>query len=669
MEDWDALLEGMAAEGSSADLDLRRTASHEEGGTEGEDERVVRPLQPLITSSSLKKISSSKQQLTASIEASASADRRLRVMEPVTLDPSSGLRIAERAIGSLDMKTRMSGKRVFSLAQISKLPPNTLSEISGKAGQPSSQVGDVVVMGCIASRSIRATKTSNKSMLVWGLSDLSQNQISVYIFDSAIAELKNEDLGSVVAILNPQFLNNQNSGHARVGSGVGLSINKKGQVLCVGKAADFGICEGTRKDGSRCSCVVNRAVSSFCSVHVAAELKKTTSKRMELNSVAIPVRNPSQVTGIAFRNLSEGFAMGKKGPQSKSLTGVTVGVSKHAQISTVVTSHLASLSDADKSRLSQAAPLGMRYLSHISGDSGTRRRISLAGPLGLHQLTTPVPVVPSARGVKSNADAVSSLPSDAPQFIVLEDVDPNDPFRDLPLHIVRPPTATSAPVSNVSTVASPESLMTGNALNTPASSAALSSSEKENGRDGKGEDVSVAPNAKRSRLAALVGVSINDAESVASSIKASPFEPPSGNRGAMNASINSRIERLAHEEKLALQVASTTSTQVIVHRCESCRRTFQTFPTDCKARSHTIAKVNAIKRFFECSNCRYRTHTINQVIPSVPCDKCKRTGTWAPCSMSRKDSTGLSKATGTGAQEKLQTHTWGHDHEIGYSGF
>lgn len=72
-------------------------------------------------------------------------------------------------------------------------------------------------------------------------------------------------VGTVIALRAPMWDNH--------GEG-SLKVVEKGMAFEVGVAADFGTCAGVKRDGARCSMVVNTAVCRMCDWH----LKQAASK-------------------------------------------------------------------------------------------------------------------------------------------------------------------------------------------------------------------------------------------------------------------------------------------------------------------------------------------------------------------------------------------------------
>ena len=80
---------------------------------------------------------------------------------------------------------------------------------------------------------------------------------------------------------------------------------------------------------------------------------------------------------------------------------------------------------------------------------------------------------------------------------------------------------------------------------------------------------------------------------------------------------------LEAKEEMQRQMEAIREQPVEVWACADCngRRTLH-FPVLCKANGHSIDKRPAIKRFFECGQCRSRVTTIDSPLPLHCCHKC-----------------------------------------------
>lgn len=95
--------------------------------------------------------------------------------------------------------------------------------------------------------------------------DMVQSAVLCLVFGDAAEAHMQLRVGTLVALRAPLWDNH--------GEG-SLKVIDKGMVLAIGDASDFGHCAGTKRDGTKCSMIVNTAVCRMCDWH----LKQTATK-------------------------------------------------------------------------------------------------------------------------------------------------------------------------------------------------------------------------------------------------------------------------------------------------------------------------------------------------------------------------------------------------------
>ena len=90
---------------------------------------------------------------------------------------------------------------------------------------------------------------------------------------SAIPSPPPSSSGSVLLILGATRMPDDDGGGGGGGGGgetdrpVAFSVNEQWQLLRLGQSLDYGVCEGTRRDGLRCTIAVNTSCSRHCRYH------------------------------------------------------------------------------------------------------------------------------------------------------------------------------------------------------------------------------------------------------------------------------------------------------------------------------------------------------------------------------------------------------------------
>lgn len=190
------------------------------------------------------------------------------VQSDVYSDPFFGIRIVNPLISSKQMREQMSGKSAITISKIKTcIASGTLSN-------------DWVIAGVLINKSPTKTSQKGSSYSIWKISDLSENltTVSVFLFSAAYKTFWKTTLGTVIGILNPNILESKD--HIDQAT---LSVDTPQKMLIIGKSKDMGKCKSTKKNGEPCTAIVNINRCEFCIYHVKQEYKKC-SKRADLGS-------------------------------------------------------------------------------------------------------------------------------------------------------------------------------------------------------------------------------------------------------------------------------------------------------------------------------------------------------------------------------------------------
>lgn len=190
------------------------------------------------------------------------------VQSDVYSDPFFGIRIVNPLISSKQMREQMNGKSAITISKIKTcIASGTLSN-------------DWVIAGVLINKSPTKTSQKGSSYSIWKISDLSENltTVSVFLFSAAYKTFWKTTLGTVIGILNPNILESKD--HIDQAT---LSVDTPQKMLIIGKSKDMGKCKSTKKNGEPCTAIVNINRCEFCIYHVKQEYKKC-SKRADLGS-------------------------------------------------------------------------------------------------------------------------------------------------------------------------------------------------------------------------------------------------------------------------------------------------------------------------------------------------------------------------------------------------
>ncbi|KAJ3284004.1 minichromosome maintenance- protein [Borealophlyctis nickersoniae] len=139
--------------------------------------------------------------------------------------------------------------------------------------------GDWVTIGVMADKSSPRTAKNGNKYCLFKFSDLAGSIVNVFAFDDSFDRHWKELVGSVIAVLNPKILLPTEAGHS-----VGLSIDHPDKWMKIGTSVDLGFCKGVRKDGEKCTVVINTQYADRCDRHNLRVHKMARIERQELAS-------------------------------------------------------------------------------------------------------------------------------------------------------------------------------------------------------------------------------------------------------------------------------------------------------------------------------------------------------------------------------------------------
>ena len=146
------------------------------------------------------------------------------------------MRVKDRTIGSIDMRTHMKGRLMVKIKHIENVPRNTLDDPSK----------DWVTIGALYDKSITRSSKNGKEYQIWKVGDLQGHSLSIFLFDGAFNEHRKLPRASLLIFLNPKLL------PSRGKTSIALSVTTKEQMIVLGTAGNFGLCRSLTRDGRRC---------------------------------------------------------------------------------------------------------------------------------------------------------------------------------------------------------------------------------------------------------------------------------------------------------------------------------------------------------------------------------------------------------------------------------
>ncbi|KAK8967402.1 hypothetical protein KSP40_PGU021334 [Platanthera guangdongensis] len=206
----------------------------------------------------------------------------------------SGLRIRNQLVSSVELSNHFSDVRFVRMPSIRNLlSGDTLS-------------GSWATVGVLTEKMGAKVSSTGKNYGIWKMSCLDETDISVFLFGNAYKTNYSEKVGSVFALFN---LNFKKDG---AGKGFSLSSHSIGQILNIGTSADFGFCNGKRKDGIACTTVINKNKVSYCKYHSSKTTQTYTTSRAELKGGNIRMAFRPQPEGVYVIDPQKGLSNRKK---------------------------------------------------------------------------------------------------------------------------------------------------------------------------------------------------------------------------------------------------------------------------------------------------------------------------------------------------------------------
>ncbi|XP_062545953.1 protein MCM10 homolog [Armigeres subalbatus] len=190
----------------------------------------------------------------------------------VYTDPVFGIRLVHPLVSSSVLQERMQGRKPVPMSRIKyHIEHGNVKE-------------DWAIAGAVLSKSAPKTTSKGSQFSIWKLSDLHGEikTISLFLFSQAHKDLWKTAEGMVISVLNPGVLDrNEDKNIEAV-----LSIDKSAKVMILGQSRDMGTCRSRKKNGERCTAVVNLDKCEYCVYHVKQEYNKACNRGGLISSTA-----------------------------------------------------------------------------------------------------------------------------------------------------------------------------------------------------------------------------------------------------------------------------------------------------------------------------------------------------------------------------------------------
>ncbi|KAK2864953.1 hypothetical protein FQN49_004053 [Arthroderma sp. PD_2] len=223
---------------------------------------------------------------------SSSIGTEAKPADPSKFEPFSALHLSTRILPHSFLKRTLDSKTTMRI-------PDILRTVKGPEFDSPETDGDYVVFGIVGSKSAPkehkdkkngdknddepedGLNNSNKYMVLT-LTDLKWT-IDLFLFSTAFPRYYRLAPGTLIAVLNPAIMPPPR--HKLDTNAFSLTLHSsEDTILEIGTAQDIGFCKAVKRDGKLCESWIDSRKTEYCDFHVEAQLRKTTSGRMEVNS-------------------------------------------------------------------------------------------------------------------------------------------------------------------------------------------------------------------------------------------------------------------------------------------------------------------------------------------------------------------------------------------------
>ena len=168
----------------------------------------------------------------------------------------------------------MSGRLFIPLAEMNEARLRGAGIMEGSA--MARRCPEWLTIGVLAAAAPPKQSSKGSDFLKWTLTDLkssSPSSVTLLVFSPAVDAVRDAKPGSLFVVFAPTVMPPRREGESY--SKLSLSVSSAGNLVHIGTTEDLGTCAGTKKDGGKCSMIVNKRVCPFCQFHVGGELKRS----------------------------------------------------------------------------------------------------------------------------------------------------------------------------------------------------------------------------------------------------------------------------------------------------------------------------------------------------------------------------------------------------------
>lgn len=544
--------------------------------------------------------------------------------QDVTIDPIFGMRIINPRVPMTLLSERMQGRLPVRFSDLpTKIMAGTLKDQNW------------VLCGVVVNKSPPKVSQKGSQYSIWTLTDLKDDikTVGLFMFSSAHSDLWKTPTGSVVGVLNPTILERR-EGSKDVAT---LSVSTAQAVMMLGESKDFGLCKSIKKNGDKCTAIVNLSKCEYCVYHIKQEYQKC-SKRSELQA------NFAGKGLVGLRNKvlgkNEVFYAGK------SYTAIPAKKSRKLEAKdNNIMERLSVAGCSPKLKPTKEPKKGMAR--HLEVDHSQRLKdLELLKKLGG---TTTLDGKSDFSGFRSQEVGIAESRATALDVIKkLKTQNENKPVHKPEKTIVKTPeSALDKMCMGFPTLSATTDVID---LNQPITSKQIHSAKVNAIKyiQRHGPIKKVDPNSTKSKKRPLEPAK-NDPDPIAKKSKLQDSDLISDRFKKMMAmtSINSHLleehdnlekekyfGKLEAKERMEDKMANTHKVKCKAVKCLQCKYVSFSASDFCKTEKHPLKVFDAMKRFYKCGNCQNRTVTLD-LVPVKPCTNCG-SGKWEKTGMMKE---------------------------------
>jgi minichromosome maintenance protein 10 len=545
-------------------------------------------------------------------------------------DKYSGLRIRSPFLSTSEMDERMEGRKMIKLHRIaSKVKDGDIE-------------GNWVTIGVIIEKLPPKDSVKGDKYSVLKLSDLSSlaNVVSLFLFGNAHKQHWKMSIGTVVALLNPGLKSEAKSKDQVSAMRYTLSLDHQDKLMELGQSRDFTQCKAMVKSGSRrCTNFANMRDGGYCDYHIHGAYRRMQGGRGEFQSGY----GPSHAGGLAklkksLKNETGYFSKPLKGVTSSNNRLFAPGAQEEASLVTAECKErqkdrpkvqrkgdivISEGSDLHKYLL-QGQCVGARNLNKAfkaeeekkidNENSSMSANDVLKKQKKMLQFSSPKPAVAGTIGGNVSKKILSPVLGRGVSFEGEIDLSREvDLATSLPKVKALMYVKKNGPISKPNQTSSKKARLSEKKQEIIRKRALEGSARVGTDSSDSGTGMEGTPK-KRSKF----DLNSDEVQKIINAKSAHSWEAEEEEWEQEQV----YFEHLEKVEAMEDKIKSITEIRVNVVKCEQCDYIAEGASELCRKESHKLTRFKAVKRFFECKNCKQRLSTYNQVLPTRPCRAC-----------------------------------------------